>query len=93
MITSFHDSITESIFNKKFVKAVHPHLAKKAKKKLDQLNGATNLDELKIPSGNELEPLEGDRKGQHSIRVNEQWRICFIWNNGNAERVEFCDYH
>ena len=57
------------------------------------LHAATILDDLKIPPGNQLEALIHDRKGQHSIRVNRQWRICFIWNQGNADQVEITDYH
>ena len=57
------------------------------------LNNATNLNDLRIPPGSRLEALSGDRDGQHSIRVNDQWRICFFWNDGNAYRVEIVDYH
>ncbi len=57
------------------------------------LAAATQLNSLKIPPGNHLEALSGDRKGQHSIRVNKQWRICFVWNESNAEQVEIVDYH
>jgi proteic killer suppression protein len=54
---------------------------------------ATRLDDLRVPPGNRLEKLEGDRKGQHSIRVNDQWRICFVWRDGQADEIEWCDYH
>jgi proteic killer suppression protein len=57
------------------------------------LHAATKLDDLKIPPANQLEALKYDRQGQHSIRINKQWRICFIWNNGNANQVELTDYH
>lgn len=57
------------------------------------LNAAADLCDLEIPPGNRLEPLKGDRAGQHSIRINRQWRICFNWNNGDIENVEICDYH
>lgn len=72
---------------------MHPDLAKKALKGLRNLESSVALDDLMIPPGNRLEALKGDRKGQHSIRVNDQWRICFRWENGNAYDVEFCDYH
>ena len=61
--------------------------------KLQMLHAAENLDDLKIPPGNRLEPLRGDRKGQHSIRINNQYRICFIWRDGDAYEVEVADYH
>jgi proteic killer suppression protein len=57
------------------------------------INAAQRLDDLRIPPANRLEALSGDRAGQHSIRINDQWRICFVWNSGHAERVEICDYH
>jgi len=72
---------------------MHPDLAKKALKGLRNIESSVVLDDLRIPPGNKLEALKGDRKGQHSIRVNEQWRICFRWDDGNAYDVEFCDYH
>jgi len=72
---------------------MHPVLAKKALKGLRSIESSVVLDDLKIPPGNKLEALKGDRKGQHSIRVNDQWRICFLWDDGNAYNVEFCDYH
>lgn len=64
-----------------------------ARRKLEQLNMAGVLDDLKIPPGNQLEALAGDRVGQHSIRINRQWRVCFVWNGANAESVEIVDYH
>ena len=57
------------------------------------LMAAKTLDDLRVPPGNKLEPLRGDRKGQHSIRINDQWRICFVWSDGGAENVEIVDYH
>ena len=74
-------------------KGMHPELAKKALKGLRNIESSVVLDDLRIPPGNRLEALKGDRTGQHSIRVNEQWRICFRWDDGNAYDVEFCDYH
>ena len=62
-------------------------------RKLVQLDAADRLDDLRIPPGNRLEALKGDRKGQHSIRVNDQWRVCFRWDDGDAHEVEIVDYH
>lgn len=64
-----------------------------ALRKLDMLNAATRLLDLRAPPGNRLEALKGDREGQHSIRINDRWRICFIWREGTAEQVEIVDYH
>ena len=61
--------------------------------KLIALDAATKLEDLRLPPSNRLEVLKGDRKGQHSIRINDQWRICFMWQNGHAEQVEIVDYH
>lgn len=72
---------------------MHPELAKKALKGLRNIESSVVLDDLRIPPGNRLEALKGDKKGQHSIRVNDQWRICFRWDDGNAYDVKFCDYH
>ncbi len=72
---------------------MHPELAKKALKGLRSIESVVILEDLKIPPGNKLEALKGDRKGQHSIRINDQWRICFRWDDGNVYDVEFCDYH
>lgn len=62
-------------------------------RKLKILHNAVSLNDLRIPPGNRLETLQGDRAGQHSIRINDQWRICFVWNAGNAHQVEIVDYH
>jgi proteic killer suppression protein len=64
-----------------------------ALRKLDMLDAAVNLDALKVPPGNKLESLQGDRKGQYSIRINQQWRVCFVWHEGCAYDVEIVDYH
>ncbi len=93
MIKSFADKNTEAIFNRRLKKGMHPELAKKALKGLRNIESSVALEDLRIPPGNKLEALKGDRKGQHSIRVNDQWRICFRWENGHAFDVEFCDYH
>jgi proteic killer suppression protein len=69
------------------------NLQRTALRKLTMLDAAEVLDDLRVPPGNKLEALKGDRKGQHSIRVNDQWRICFRWAKGGPERVEIIDYH
>ena len=68
-------------------------IQKKARRKLRMLNNAQSLADLRSPPGNRLEALRGSRQGQHSIRVNDQWRVCFVWRNGNAHDVEIVDYH
>ena len=97
MITAFKDAGIEDIFNGKNTKAARKTcpetLWKVARRKLDQLDSVVTLDELKVPPGKKLEPLSGDRKGQHSIRVNNQYRICFTWKTSNPDDVEIVDYH
>jgi proteic killer suppression protein len=97
MILAFKDEGTEDIFNGKNTKAARKtcpmSLWKVARRKLDQLDSVTALNELKIPPGNKLESLAGDRKGQHSIRINDQYRVCFKWIGSNADQVEIVDYH
>ena len=93
MIKEFHDTRTALLFQGRVPKRMPPDLVKSAKQKLQQLNATATLEFLRSPPGNHLEALAGDRAGQHSIRVNDQWRICFKWKDGNATRVEFCDYH
>ena len=97
MIVSFKDEGTEDIFNGKNTKAARKtcpeSLWKVAARKLDQLDSATALNELRIPPGNRLEALTRDRKGQHSIRINEQYRICFMWTDSGPDKVEIADYH
>jgi proteic killer suppression protein len=93
MIKSFADKNTEALYNRKMKKGMHPELAKKALKGLRSLESSILLDDLRIPPGNRLEALKGDRKGQHSIRVNDQWSICSRRDDGNVYDVEFCDYH
>lgn len=73
--------------------SIDPRAQKAALRKLVQINAARFLDSLRVPPGNRLEQLKGDRVGQHSIRVNDQWRICFTWTEGGAEDVELVDYH
>ncbi len=97
MILTFHDDVTEDLFNgvstKKTRKRRPAQLLDMAARKFDLLNAAVVLDDLKIPPGNKLEALKGDRKGQHSIRINDQYRICFVWTLAGPERVEVVDYH
>ena len=97
MIVSFKDDGTEHIFNGKSTRAARKvcpsSLWKIAVRKLDQLDSVSSLNELKIPPGNRLEALSGDRQGQYSIRINEQYRICFLWTEQGPEQVEIVDYH
>nr|WP_268913674.1 type II toxin-antitoxin system RelE/ParE family toxin [Corynebacterium uropygiale] len=72
---------------------IDPTIQRTALRKLRLLDAAAHIDDLRVPPGNRLEALKGDRVGQHSIRINAQWRICFTWTNNNAEGVEICDYH
>jgi len=97
MIVSFSDEGTEDIFNGRNTKAARQacplSLWKVAARKLDQLDSVSSLNELRVPPGNRLEALAGDRKGQHSIRINEQYRLCFVWTDSGPENVEIVDYH
>jgi toxin HigB-1 len=97
MIVSFKNRATEDIFDGLDSKAARklcpPNLWSIARRKLDQINAIASLDELTIPPGNRLELLKGDRKGQHSIRINQQYRICFTWTQDRAIDVEIVDYH
>ena len=92
MIRSFRDRRTEALFKGETAaefQAIRPI----ALRKLDVLDAATRLADLRSPPGNRLEGLKGDRRGQHSIRINDRWRICFVWRQGGAEFVEIVDYH
>lgn len=93
MIMSFGNEAAQSAWERRFRKGVPNDIMKVANRKLTQLNGAVALDDLRIPPGNRLESLAGDRAGQHSIRINDQWRLCFVWRDGNAFEVELVDYH
>ncbi len=97
MIRSFDNQGTEDVFNRRRTKAARrtcpEALARIAQRKLDQLNAAVSLASLRIPPGNHLEALSKDRQGQHSIRMNDQYRICFIWTDEGPEQVEITDYH
>lgn len=93
MIRSFGSKDTERIWHELYVKGVDRALQRAALRKLELIHAARDVEDLRIPPGNRLEQLVGDRRGQHSIRVNAQWRICFIWREGGAENVELVDYH
>jgi len=93
MIASFADRDTERLFDRHPVRRFPASLQKVMLRKLLLLDAALNLDELRVPPGNRLEKLKGDRSGQHSIRVNQQWRVCFRWRDGAAHHVEIVDYH
>lgn len=97
MIRSFRDQATEDLYNGVDSKAARKRLPNRlwpvARRKLDALDQAEALEDLRVPPGNRLEALKGDRAGQHSLRINEQYRICFAWSDGGAEEVEVVDYH
>lgn len=97
MIRSFADGATEDLFNgigaRRARQVCPPALWPVARRKLTQLNRVRDLAELRIPPGNRLERLRGDRAGQHSIRINDQYRVCFRWEEGYADQVEITDYH
>lgn len=93
MILSFNDKDTEQVFRREQVKRFSRELQRAPLRKLFILDAADKLEDLLIPPGNRLESLSGDRKGQHSIRINDQWRICFRWTGSDAEEVEITDYH
>ena len=93
MIKSFKCRETEKIYNRLFSKRLPQDIQKVAIKKLWMLDAAIELEDLKIPPSNHLEALRDNRKGQYSIRINQQWRICFNWHDGNSYNVEIVDYH
>lgn len=92
MIISFACSDTEKLFHNKFAKRFNS-ISRQAQRRLKILNSANNINDLRSPPGNKLESLKGDRVDQHSIRINDQWRICFVWQNGNVHDVCIVDYH
>lgn len=92
MICSFRCSDTEGLFNSKAVKRFK-NIERVARRKLLQIHAITRVEDLKVPPGNHFELLKGNRKGQYSIRINDQWRICFVWKNDGAYDVEIIDYH
>ena len=93
VIRSFKDANTQAIAGRDRCRKFPVDVQRRAQAKLMILNNAKRLDDLRAPPGNRLAALSGDRKGQHSIRINDQWRICFAWKQGNAYRVEIVDYH
>jgi proteic killer suppression protein len=93
MIRSFRLKETEKMWNGEFSKKLPADIQKIMRRKLRMLNNSTNLNDLRIPPSNNLEPLRGDRKGQYSIKINDQWRICFEWKDGDSYNVEIVDYH
>jgi proteic killer suppression protein len=90
---NFRDSETATIWAGRRSRRLPPDIQDAALRKLRLLNNARRLDDLRVPPGNRLEALKGARRGQHSIRINDQWRICFIWRDNNAHEVEIVDYH
>ncbi|MGO8714834.1 MAG: type II toxin-antitoxin system RelE/ParE family toxin [Smithella sp.] len=92
MIKSFSSRDTEALFNEISVRR-YQSIERQARRKLLYLNSVRTLQDLSQPPGNKLEALKGNRRGQHSIRINDQWRICFQWRDGNAFDVEIVDYH
>ena len=97
MIRSFKNQATEDIFDgnnsKSARKLCRQEIWKVAARKLEQIDSVGQIEDLKVPPGNRLESLSGDREGQHSIRINDQYRVCFEWNDGAADNVEVVDYH
>jgi toxin HigB-1 len=93
MIVSFADKKTASIWNREHVRGIAPELQRQVRKKLLMLDAVMDVEELRSPPGNRLEKLIGDRQGSYSIRINQQWRLCFAYENGKASDVELVDYH
>jgi len=93
VIKSFGNAAAEAAWARRFVKGVPNDIMKVANRKLTQIHNARSLNDLRAPPGNRLEALVGHRRGQHSIRINDQWRICFVWRDGDAYDVEVTDYH
>jgi len=93
VIRSFKDSMTETVASGKAPKGFPADIVRSSVRKLTMIDVAHDLEDLRSPPGNRLEALKGNRAGQHSIRINDQWRICFVWKDGGAEDVEIVDYH
>ena len=93
MIKTFKDTETEKIFKRERSRKLPHAIQQVALRKLRMLHRSRILNDLRVPPGNQLEKLRGERLGQHSIRINDQWRICFVWENGDAYDVEIVDYH
>ena len=93
MIRSFADKDTDALFNGQRVRRLPPDILVRALAMLRRIDAASLLSDLAIPPGNQLEALKRDRHGQHSVRINGQWRVCFVWRDGDAFDVEIVDYH
>ncbi|UPL18246.1 type II toxin-antitoxin system RelE/ParE family toxin [Microbacterium aurugineum] len=93
MIRSFGSKATERLWRRERVPSVDPRILSVALRKLRQVGSAESIDDLRLPPGNRLEAMKGDRAGQYSIRANDQWRICFVWTDAGPEEVEIVDYH
>lgn len=93
MIKSFRDAETEKVFNRRSSRRLPQDIQTVALRKLRMISNALDLADLRSPPANRLEQLAGDRHGQYSVRINDQWRICFAWRDGDAFDVEICDYH
>ena len=93
MIKSFRNAAAEAAWQRRFIKGVPDDILKIANRKLTQIQNARDLNDLRVPPGNRLEALSGSRKGQHSMRINDQWRVCFRWLDGDAYDAEIVDYH
>jgi proteic killer suppression protein len=93
VIRSFGNKDAERLWHRERVPSIDPRIHSTALRKLRQLGSAVTLDDVGVPPGNRLEALKGDLVGQHSIQINDQWRICFVWTDAGAEEVEIVDYH
>jgi proteic killer suppression protein len=93
VIRSFADKQTAALFSGYAVKSIAQQVQRRARAKLQMLNAAIRIEDLRVPPGNRLEALKGNRAGQYSIRVNNQWRVCFVWREGEAWDAELVDYH
>ena len=93
MIKSFKDKEAERLFHRESSRKLPQSIQRVAFRKLRMLNNAHSLEDLRVPPANRLEALKGGRRGQHSIRINDQWRVCFVWRDGDAVNVEIVDYH
>jgi proteic killer suppression protein len=93
MIKSFKDKETEKVYDREGSNKLPRNIQQVALRKLRMINNARNLNDLRIPPANRLEKLKGDREGQYSIRINDQWRVCFVWQGGDVYEIEITDYH
>jgi len=93
VIKTFKDTETEKIYQRERSRKLPPDIQQTALRKLRMINNSININDLRVPPANRLEKLSGDREGQYSIRINDQWRICFEWKSGDAFNVEIADYH